>query len=43
MEFLSVNQQSKDEMETETVPEKLELRSALTQLAAQGDFIEGFN
>jgi hypothetical protein len=43
MEFLSVSQQRKDDMETETVSEKLKIRSVLIQLVVQGDFIEGFN
>jgi hypothetical protein len=30
-------------METETVSEKLEIPSILTQLAAQSDFIEGYS
>lgn len=43
MEYHWVSQQSKDEMETETDSEMLEIRSFSTQLAAQVDFIEGFN
>jgi hypothetical protein len=43
MEFLPISQQSKDEIETESVSEKLENHSVFTQLAVQGDFTKGFN